>query len=171
MNIEQTTQKREKDCENDILVLYAILFRRISTFYGVIFHLIYGMILTAIFGDKAVGSIFVISLLTNLPFSITTCSLSIAAAQGAHPGRWLSAISTSAPVLNDIFLSQPSCSAFALWFVGCRIHNSPHLKRQTLLPYSYKKNFLAAFLITQKMRHVWGDGSKRKTRRSSNSRE
>ena len=43
-------------------------------FYSAVFYLIYGVILTAIFGDKAIGAVFVISLLTSIALSVATCS-------------------------------------------------------------------------------------------------
>ena len=54
-----------------LMPLFFVAFVR---FYSAVFYLIYGVILTAIFGDKAIGAVFVISLLTSIAFSVATCS-------------------------------------------------------------------------------------------------
>ena len=53
--------------------LMPLFFAGFVRFYSAIFHLIYGILLIAIFGDKAKGAAFIISLLTSLAFSIATC--------------------------------------------------------------------------------------------------
>jgi hypothetical protein len=54
--------------------LMPLFFAAFVRFYSAVFQLIYGIILTAIFGDKAIGAVFIISLLTSIAFSIATCS-------------------------------------------------------------------------------------------------
>jgi hypothetical protein len=54
-----------------LMPLFFVAFVR---FYSAVFYLIYGVILTAIFGDKAIGAVFVISLLTSIALSVATCS-------------------------------------------------------------------------------------------------
>jgi hypothetical protein len=51
-----------------------LFFAAFVRFYSAFFHLIYGTILTTIFGDKAIGAVFIISLLTSIAFSIATCA-------------------------------------------------------------------------------------------------
>jgi hypothetical protein len=55
--------------------LMPLFFAAFVRFYSAIFHLIYGILLIAIFGDKATGAVLIISLLTSLAFSIATCSI------------------------------------------------------------------------------------------------
>ena len=54
-----------------LMPLFFVAFVR---FYSAVFYLIYGVILTAIFGDKAIGAVLVISLLTSIALSVATCS-------------------------------------------------------------------------------------------------
>ena len=54
--------------------LMPLFFAAFVRFYSAVFSLIYGIILTAIFGDKAIGAVFIISLLTPFAFSVATCS-------------------------------------------------------------------------------------------------
>ena len=54
--------------------LMPLFFAAFVRFYSAVFLLVYGIILTAIFGDKAIGAVFIISLLTSIAFSVATCS-------------------------------------------------------------------------------------------------
>jgi hypothetical protein len=54
--------------------LMPLFFAAFVRFYSAFFHLIYGTMLTVIFGDKAIGAVFIISLLTSIAFSIATCA-------------------------------------------------------------------------------------------------
>jgi hypothetical protein len=54
--------------------LMPLFFAAFVRFYSAVFHLVYGVLLVAIFGDKAVGAVFIISLLSSLACSIATCS-------------------------------------------------------------------------------------------------
>jgi hypothetical protein len=54
--------------------LMPLFFAAFVRFYSAVFQLIYGIILTAIFGDKAIGAVFIISLFTSIAFSVATCS-------------------------------------------------------------------------------------------------
>ena len=51
-----------------------LFFAAFVRFYSAVFLLVYGIILTAIFGDKATGAVFIVSLLTSIAFSVATCS-------------------------------------------------------------------------------------------------
>ena len=55
--------------------LMPLFFAAFVRFYSAVFHLVYGILLIAIFGDKAGGAVLIISLLTSLVFSIATCLL------------------------------------------------------------------------------------------------
>jgi hypothetical protein len=52
-----------------------LFFAAFVRFYAAVFHLVYGILLIAAFGDKARGAVFIISLMSSLAFSIVTCSL------------------------------------------------------------------------------------------------
>jgi hypothetical protein len=54
--------------------LMPLFFAAFVRFYSAVFQLIYGIVFTAIFGDKAIGAVFIISLLTSIAFSVATCS-------------------------------------------------------------------------------------------------
>jgi len=51
-----------------------IFFAAFVRFYLAVFNLIYGVMLTIIFGDKSLGAIAAISLISSVAFSIATCS-------------------------------------------------------------------------------------------------
>ena len=53
--------------------LMPLFFAAFVRFYSAVFHLIYGILFTAIFGDRAMGAVFTISLLTSIGFAVATC--------------------------------------------------------------------------------------------------
>jgi hypothetical protein len=55
--------------------LIPIFFAGFVRFYLAVFNLLYGVILTIIFGDKSLGVIATISFISSVAFSIATCSL------------------------------------------------------------------------------------------------
>jgi hypothetical protein len=55
--------------------LMPLFFAAFVRFYSAVFHLVCGILLIAILGDKARDAVLIISLLTSLAFSIATCLL------------------------------------------------------------------------------------------------